>query len=319
MITFGLIGAGWRSEFYLRIAALMPQIFSVSGIFIRNPEKHKEFSEKYDAPIFDNLNDLLNTDFDFIVSCVSKDSINETAQMLANKDIAVLTETPVTDGELTGRIQVAEQFHFMPQNQAYKAIINSGILGKVNQVQLSCCHDYHAASLIRFFLDIKEEKPHKTEIKLTDKLSRYNSRAGLINPTAVNSEQKIVVLDFGQKNAVYDFNYEQYFSDIRSSRIVIRGTNGEIANDTVTYLKDGLPHSFTINRSYIGKKENLDGFSLVNLSGNGQILFENPFMPARLSDEEIAIATCLVKMKEYVNSGEEFYSVKDAYTDYSMF
>ena len=319
MITFGLIGAGWRSEFYLRIAALMPQIFSVLGIFIRNPEKHKEFSEKYDAPIFDNLNDLLNTDFDFIVSCVSKDSINETAQMLANKDIAVLTETPVTDGELTGRIQVAEQFHFMPQNQAYKAIINSGILGKVNQVQLSCCHDYHAASLIRFFLDIKEEKPHKTEIKLTDKLSRYNSRAGLINPTAVNSEQKIVVLDFGQKNAVYDFNYEQYFSDIRASRTVIRGTNGEIVNGTVTYLKDGLPHSFNLKRDCFGIGENLDGFSLRNITGNGDILYANPFAGARLSDEEIAIATCLVKMKEYVNSGEEFYSVKDAYTDYSMF
>ena len=319
MIRYGIIGAGWRSEFYLRIAALIPEVFSVSGIFIRNPEKRKEFLQKYNFPIFDNLNDLLKTDFDFTVSCVSKDSINGTAQMLADKGAPVLTETPITDGNLTGKIQVAEQFHFMPRNQAYKAIIESGILGRVHQVQLSCCHDYHSASLIRFFLDIKDEKPHKTEIKLTDKLNRYNSRAGLIAPTAVNSEQKITVLDFGEKSAVYDFNYEQYFSDIRDSRVVIRGTNGEIVNDTVTYLKDGLPRSFNLKRNCSGIKENLDGFSLINITGNGEILYTNPFTGARLSDEEIAIATCLVKMKEYIDGGKEFYSVKDAYTDYSLF
>ncbi len=319
MVTYGIIGAGWRADFYARIALLCPESFAACGIFIRNPQKRKEFSEKYNLPIFDNLDDLLKTDFDFIVSCVNKESINDTAQMLADKGIPVLTETPVTRDDLSGKIQVAEQFHFMPRNQAYKAIIDSGILGKVRQVQLSCCHDYHAASLIRFFLDIKDEKPHKTEIRLNDELNRYNSRAGLITPTAVTSGQKIAVLDFGEKSAVYDFNYEQYFSDIRASRTVIRGTNGEIVNDTVTYLKDGLPHSFSLKRDCFGIGENLDGFSLRNITGNGDILYANPFAGARLSDEEIAIATCLVKMKEYVNSGEEFYSVKDAYTDYSMF
>ena len=74
----------------------MKEKFSVSGIYIRNTKKREEFSKKYNVNIFDNLEDLLQTDFDFIVSCVNKDSINETAQMLADKGIAVLTETPVT-------------------------------------------------------------------------------------------------------------------------------------------------------------------------------------------------------------------------------
>ena len=319
MVNYGIIGAGWRAEFYLRIAALCPEHFNVCGMFIRNPQKREEFKGKYGVPVFDSLDGLINTGLDFIVSCVSKESINETARMLANKGIAVLTETPVTDCDLKGKIQVAEQFHFMPRNKAYKEIIDSGVLGEVNAVQLSCCHDYHAASLIRFFLDLKDERAQKTEIKLNDKVNRYNSRAGLIEPTLVNSEQKTVLLDFGEKHALYDFNYEQYFSDIRSSRIIIRGTNGEIVNNTVTYLKDGLPHTFSIKRNCSGFEESLDGFSLLNITGNGKVLYTNPFIPARLSDEEIAIATCLLKMKEYVDCGEEFYSVKDAYTDYRLF
>lgn len=45
MIKYGIIGAGWRSEFYLRIAELLPSKFSVSGIYIRNSEKQKEFAD----------------------------------------------------------------------------------------------------------------------------------------------------------------------------------------------------------------------------------------------------------------------------------
>lgn len=149
------------------------------------------------------------------------------------KDIPILTETPVTDGTLTGRVQVAEQFHFMPRNQAYKRIIESKILGEVHSVRLSCCHDYHAASLIRFFLDTGFEEPEIASISLTDPVIRYNSRAGYLkSPAVIPAEEKIKIFKFKDKTAVYDFSFEQYFSDIRSSQITIRGTNGEIVNNT---------------------------------------------------------------------------------------
>lgn len=319
MIKYGIIGASWRSEFYLRTAELLPKEFSVSGIYIRNSEKQKEFADKYNVKICRSLEELLKTDFDFIVSCVNKDNISEMIKVLTAKNIPVLTETPVTDGALKGRVQVSEQFHFMPRNQAYKRIIESGILGTVHSVHLSCCHDYHAASLIRFFLDTGFEDPKITSISLTDSVTRYNSRAGYLkSPAVIQAEEKIKIFKFKDKSAVYDFSFEQYFSDIRSSQITIRGTNGEIVNNTCTYLKDGVPQRFEICRNSYGSEESLDGMCLFNITGGGNVLYTNPFPYSRLSDEEIAIATCLLKMKEYVNKGIEFYPLKYAVADFAL-
>lgn len=331
MIKYAILGAGWRSEFYLRIATLLPDTFKVSGIYIRNPEKQVEFAEKYNVKIVTSLDELLNTDFDFIVSCVNKAGICDTVRELANKNIPVLTETPIgtsiaeIDNFLAEikpewRVQVAEQFHFMPRNAAIKSIIESSILGEITQVQLSCCHDYHAASLIKFFLGTGDEMPETSSFTLPDSVNRYNSRAGLLNePETVTSEEKFVVLRFKDKTAIYDFNYEQYFSDIRRSRILIRGTNGEILNDECTYLKDGIPHSFTLKRNSYGTNESLDGYTLVNITAEGMVLYENPFKGARLSDEEIAIATCILNMKKYLETGVPFYTLIEAANDSKMF
>ena len=117
---------------------------------------------------------------------------------------------------------------------------------------------------------------------------------------------------------MYDFSFEQYFSDIRSSQINIRGTNGEIVNNTCTYLKDGVPQRFEICRNSYGSEESLDGMCLFNITGGGNVLYTNPFPYSRLSDEEIAIATCLLKMKEYVNKGIEFYPLKYAVADFAL-
>ena len=331
MIKYAILGAGWRSEFYLRLASLMPNTFKVSGIYIRNKQKQEEFSEKYSVPIFDTLEQLLEADYDFIVSCVNKTGVCDTVRELANKNIPLLTETPIgtSNDEIDDflceikpdwRVQVAEQFHFQPRNVAIKSVIESGILGEITQVQLSCCHDYHAASLIRFFLGTGDQMPEASSFTLPDTVNRYNSRGGLLKePQIVTAEEKFVVLRFKDKTAVYDFNYEQYFSDIRRSRILIKGTNGEISNDECTYLKDGIPHSFTLQRNSYGTNESLDGFTLVNITAEGKVVYENPFKGARLSDEEIAIATCLLNMKKYLDTRIPFYSLKDAALDSKIF
>ena len=55
--------------------------------------------------------------------------------------------------------------------------------------------------------------------------------------------------------------------------------------------------------------------SLRGISGGGEWLYRNPFLPARLMDDEVAVAECLVRMAEYVQGGAEFYSLAEGCQD----
>lgn len=43
-----------------------------------------------------------------------------------------------------------------------------------------------------------------------------------------------------------------------------------------------------------------------------QWVYENPFIPGRITDDEIAIASCLEKMNDYAKGGQDFYSLAEA-------
>ena len=326
MIRFGIVGAGWRAEFYIRIALLIPESFKLCGVYVRNAERATLLTEKYQIPVFSSLEELLATTPDFVVSCVNKQSICEEIVMLCEKDVPVLSETPIgmNPEETTAfagkikpswRVQVAEQYHLTPRNQAIKALITSGLLGTVNHVRLSCCHDYHAVSLMRFFLDIDQELPEIQNCSLQDTVTQYNSRNGRIAPQEICIPHSIAICKYSNHSAIYDFTYEQYFSEIRSPQITIRGTLGEIVNDTCTYLQGQVPVCFSLHRHGHRNNESLDSMYLDSITGNGNVLYQNPFPNARLSDEEIAIATVLVRLDTYLKTGVGFYSLQDAMLD----
>ena len=64
-----------------------------------------------------------------------------------------------------------------------------------------------------------------------------------------------------------------------------------------------------------GAGTNLEGEFLRGVRGQEGWVYLNPFMPARMFDDEIAVATCMVKMAEYVQGGEAFYSLAEAMQD----
>ena len=56
-IRFGLIGSGWRAEFYIRIAKALPEMFDLAAIMIRVKKKERLF-EKFDVKVVNTLDEL---------------------------------------------------------------------------------------------------------------------------------------------------------------------------------------------------------------------------------------------------------------------
>ncbi|MGE5422569.1 MAG: Gfo/Idh/MocA family protein [Ignavibacteriales bacterium] len=328
MTKIAIIGAGWRAEYYLRIARELPELFQVVGMVVRNPERRTAIGKRWACAVFASYEELRGVmEFDFVVVAVSKASVSEVVATVVESGKPILLETPPAQNideilnilSLCGDkypLQVAEQYPFQPMHMARKNLIDRGLLGEVSSIYLSVCHGYHAISLIRAYM---KTRPEMVKIRAEKKESRLNNKRvshGLSDGTD-KVLQTIAVLDLDGKSVIYDFTDWQYYSWIRQPNIIIRGNNGEISNTWINYCDaENNERMSEIKRRTSGEKGDLNNLSLHSLyTGGGETLYENPFRNARLSDEEIAVAACLLKMTEYIETGNKFYDLEDACYD----
>jgi hypothetical protein len=98
----------------------------------------------------------------------------------------------------------------------------------------------------------------------------------------------------------------------------VQGTHGEIHDDTVRYLEDfRTPIEFDLRRVDTGHGGTLEGHHHVGVLAGSAWAYHNPFV-ARLSDDEIAVASCLQAMSEYLAGGSGFYSLPQASQDHYL-
>jgi len=327
--VFGIIGSGWRAEFFLRVAAALPERFHVAGVVVRDETKGQAFAAAWGTPTYRTLDALLTaTDPAFIVLSVPRVAAPELMRDLAGRHIPVLTETPPAadlDGlhavwrlvERGARIQVAEQYLFQPLHAARLALVQSGKLGTISYAQLSVAHEYHAISLLRRFLYLGFANATITARNFVTPLVAGPNRQGPpVREQVAASAQVIAQLDFGAKLGIYDFTNDQYFSWIRTLRFLVRGDQGEIADNEVRFLPTfDTPVALTLRRESAGENGNLEGYYLKGILAGTDWVYRNPFAPARLTDDEIAVATCLTKMAEYVAGGAACYPFAEAAQD----
>jgi len=331
VIEFGIVGAGWRTEFYLRIARALPERFRITGVVVRNPEKRRPFEHAWGVRVCPDSDELLKTSPSFVVTSVSWASNPVLLKELSQRGMPMLSETPPAPDleqlrEVTAltrkgaKIQVAEQYWAQPHHQACAAVIEQGLLGRPTQAQISVAHGYHGISLIRRFLGIGFEMPKISGKRFLAPIVAGGGRQGPPAHQQIrDSEQDLVFLDWGDRLGLLDFTGDQYFGWIRNRRVLIRGERGEIVNDTVYYLKDfRTPIALDLRRDTTGANGNLEGFYLRGIQAGGEWVYSNPFAPAPLSDDEIAIATCLAKMDEYVRTGRDFYPLAEACQDHYL-
>ncbi len=181
-------------------------------------------------------------------------------------------------------------------------------------------HGYHGISLIRKFLDVTYEPVKITAHRFTSPLIAGPDRyAPPEQERIASSEQTIAYLDFGDRLGVFDFTGDQYHSWIRSPRLLIRGERGEINNTQVLYLADYLtPITYELVRQDAGIAGNLEGYYHKGILAGSEWIYKNPFIPARLNDDEIAIASCMLGMDKYIDGGPDMYSLAEAAQDHYL-
>lgn len=331
IIKYGIIGGGWRTEFFLRIAHALPEMFTIGGLLIRDAAKAAKIEKKWGIQTYQDLDSFLEAVVpEFVLVSVSKPAAPKITTQLVERGIPVLSETPPASDlqdlielnklvEKGAKIQVAEQYHLQPLHAARIALAQSGVLGHVSQVQLSICHDYHAVSLMRKLLGLQYENATITASKFVSSIVQGVDFHGQLpsEEHIIDSVQTMAVLDFGDQRGIYDFTSDQYFSWIRSLRLLVRGDRGEIVDERINYLQDfRTPVDLPLLRHNAGENGNLEGYYLKGITAGNEWIYRNPFLPGRLTDDEIAITSCLVKMSEYVNGGPSFYSLAEASQDH---
>ena len=332
MSRFAIVGAGWRTEFFLRIVAALPERFSVSAVVVRKPERAAELTQRFGVSCVATLDDALATKPDFVVTSVPWGANPQILHALHQADMPTLSETPPAPDLATmralwealgskARVQIAEQYPFQPEIAAQLAVAHSGRIGTPSQAQVSLAHGYHGMAVIRRFLRVGVGSVTLQARTFAAPLIKSPGRSGPPPAEAlIASSQTLGWLDFEEgKLGVFDFTGDQYFSWVRSGRALVRGERGELDRQSVRWLTDfQTPVEAPFVRREAGRGGNLEGFSLAGITLGESWVWKNPFFAARLADDELAIAECLARMETFIGGGPGFYSLAEALHDHHL-
>jgi predicted dehydrogenase len=326
---FAIVGGGFRSNYFLRIARALPTLFACSGMVVRDAARAQAVREAWGVPAHPDLDALVAAGRpDFVILSVTKEAVPSLLAELARLRLPVLCETPpapTLEGLLDlwrlvqggARIQVAEQHGLQPLNAARIAVARSGLLGAVSHVQLGSTHDYHATGLMRQMLGFGFEAARITARDFTAPVMRGPGRAGPPTEPAIDPEQQVLAwLDYPGKLGVYDFAAGQPRSWIRADRTLIRGERGELSGDELRYMKDYKTSvRLDLQRIDTGRGNSPESYYHRGYMAGDQWLYENPYPNAPLGDDEIAGATMMQRMAEYAAGGPDAYAFAEGAQD----
>jgi predicted dehydrogenase len=324
--TFAVVGAGWRAEFFWRLAEAVPDLECV-GVVVRSPRD-------LGPTTYPSLSACLaQARPDLVVAAVPWQATPDVVRECVAGGVPVLAETPPapdveglralwSDVGASGLVQVAEQYLLLPSQAARLALVRSGAIGVSTQVQVSSTHGYHAVSLMRGFLGAGFGPATVSATSFTAPLVDPIARDGWTDrPDPVPATTVIATIDLGDGlSGLYDFTDNQWHNQLRMRRILVRGSHGELRDDEVVRLTE--PRTVvrsTLVRRQTGYDLDLDGFDTDHISLGSQVLYRNPFNGQRWSDEEIAIATLLDATASWVRGdGPPPYPLAHASQDHLL-
>jgi predicted dehydrogenase len=328
-LRFVVIGSGWRSLFYARIAKAYPDCFHLVAFLCRSKEKAQWLQEETGIKAVTSPEECQSENPDFVVVAVNKDAIFQVTREWALKGYPVLCETPAAmeledlqelwrlHTQEGARIQVAEQYFEYPVFHAAIEISKRGYLGDPYIVNISAVHDYHGASLIRRLLGTGLENMKVYGKKYVYPIVETDSRQGFIEDGRMSDRERVrLTFEFeGGKTAFYDFNGIQYHSRIRSRHLNVQGARGELDDWTLRCVGED-----SRSREYQIIKEPFEtGNGIKEIYMGQELLYRNPFYELGkangLPQDETAIGTLMLGMRRFIEEGLEVYPLSEGLQD----
>jgi predicted dehydrogenase len=294
------------------------------GVVVRTPRR-------LDVPAFTSLDACVReVGIDFVLTATPWHVTPLFIAEAVDRGLPVLAETPPAPdlaglralwsavGD-SGLVQVAEQYPMMPSHAARAALVASGGIGTPAQVQVSSTQLYHAVALIRGLLGAGRGSVSVRATRFTAPLVSPLSRAGWTDDEEAHpTTTTIATLDFGNgRSGVYDFTEQQTRNQLRFRRLTVRGSAGELHNDEVVRMTGPRTLVRTpLVRRQSGYDLDLIGYDTEHISLGSAVMYRNPYPGRRWMDDEIAMATLLERMADWVRGeGPEPYPLAEGAQD----
>ena len=324
MLSYVIVGSGYRSEYYGRIAARYPALFR--AIYLcRSEEKAALMKAHTGVEAVTAVEAAMAFRPDFVVVAVDRDHVADVAEEWIQRGYPVVTETPVGASvdklarlwalhrEKGAKIVCCEQYHRYPVLAAGLEAVSRGLIGRPASAYLSLAHDYHGISLIRRMLQAQGEtytlhgRRQTADVRATD--SRYGA---ILDGSTAREERDVVHIDFASgKTAVYDFASVQYRSFIRARHLTVRGDRGEWSDRIVYYADErSEPQRLFLMPEIPAAYRALDTQALRDIRKTWQ-----PELFLDTQQDEFAIASILLDMESYLAGGPSPYPLEEALDD----
>src|SRR5688572_6094774 len=279
------------------------------GVVVQTPRR-------LDVPVFTSLDACLRElRIDFVLTATPRSVTPLLITDAVDRGLPVLAETPPApdlDGLRalwsavgdSGLAQVAEQYLMMPSHAARAALVAGGAIGTPTQVHVSSTQEYHAVSLIRGLLGAGRGPVSVRASRFTAPLVSPLGRAGWTDDEEAHpTTTTIATLDFGEgRSGVYDFTEQQTRNQLRFRRLTARGSAGELHNDEVIRMTDSRTLVRTpLVRRQTGHDLDLIGYDTEHITFGSEVLYRNRYPGRRWMDDEIAMATLLEGMANWVH------------------
>ena len=333
-VSYAVVGYGWRAPFFLRPAQLLPDQFRVTGVITRTAERGEQAHAERGLASWRSLAEAVAADRpDFVVVSVPWEAAPEVTREAVALGLPVLCETPPApdldglhrlwaDVGTSGLVQIAEQYPGYPGHVARRAVIERGLIGRVNEVEVSSTHLYHAMAVLRSMLGVGDEGVRITAIERSHPLVDPHTREGWTDDDSERDASTLrAILEFESgRVGTYDFTDNQWWNALRADRIAVRGSRGEVVDDRVTALT--APRTITttrLERRHTGVELNLEGNDLDHISLGTDVLYRNRWTGTRMADDEIAVTDLLAGMGAWIHDGASApYPLADGAQDWAL-